>query len=201
MANIKPDGDHPGVAAKRDGVTTAFEVILEELNAVIVQVNSQGAEFMRNANYLEAQRVIESGKHLQVFREKLSRLKDEWIAGHDPSVRQRVQIDNVRQISPHHKAAKTGLSVTLPGGRDIHHPVAADTFVEALQELGLERVKALNIRVNGIPLVASERNYDYTQAKVGPYWVITHSNTEYKRKLLTEIGERLGVRLIVKIVR
>lgn len=200
MNTITPPDTCFDVAMKHDGVTTAFDVILDELDAVTKEVNSQGSDFMKNGKYTEAKRIIESGQQLQAFREKLSGLRAEWLTGQDASMRERVQLNNIRELSPHHKAQKTGLSVMLPNGREIHHHVAADTFVEVLRELGIERVKALDIRVSRIPLVATQRSDKYSQTKVGPYWIITHSNTEYKKKLLGSIGERLGVHLTVKIV-
>lgn len=190
-----------GVTINRDGVTTAFEVILEELDTVTKEVNSQGADFIKSGKYVEAQRIIESGKQLLVFREQLFGLKSEWLTGHDVSIRQRVQINNIRNISPRRKATRTGLSVTCPNGRVIHHHFAADTFVEVLQYLGIERVKTLNIRVNGVPLVSTHKDDKYSQKELGTYWIMTHSNTEAKKMLLTSIADRLGVHLSMKIVK
>jgi hypothetical protein len=54
-----------------DGVTTAFEMILEEIDSVVSEVNSQGAAFLRNNEYQHARDAIASGEKLAGFRRKL----------------------------------------------------------------------------------------------------------------------------------
>jgi hypothetical protein len=76
-----------------DGVTTAFDVILEELIAVVSEVNEQGAQFMKEGKYDDAQKLIESGKQLQRFKEKLYALRSEWSNGLDTATRDRVKIE------------------------------------------------------------------------------------------------------------
>jgi len=52
---------------KNDSVTTAFEIILEEIELVVTEVNLQGAAFLRNSEYPKAIASIETGKKLDAF--------------------------------------------------------------------------------------------------------------------------------------
>jgi hypothetical protein len=185
----------------QDGVTVAFDVIREELEAAANGVNIQGADFLKSGQYDEATILIESGRKMLAFRNKIEALKEEWLNGHDATTRSRVQIENVRSITSHNKAPKTGLSVTFPDGTEIHHQVAAETFAATLNKLGLERVRSLNKKVNGFPLVSNERSDKYDQVKSDTLLVMTHSNTESKKRMLEEIAKELAVLLKVQIVK
>lgn len=184
-----------------DGVTTAFDVILEELIAVVSEVNAQGAQFMKGGKYDDAQKLIESGKQLQRFKEKLDALRSEWSSGLDTATRDRVKIENVRTLASHHKAPKTGLLVRFTNGKVFNESVAAETFSLALQEIGLDRVRSLNKQVNDVPLISAKRHDTYTQHRVGSYYVMTHSNTLSKKRMLEAIAKELGIRISVEIIK
>ena len=146
-----------------DSVSTAFQLILEEIGSVVSEVNSQGASFLRNSDYAKAQSAIESGKKLAAFKEKLEALKQEWISGLDEPTRKQVQfkpIESSRSIASNPKSPKTVLVAKFPDGSVLQEANAADTFTKALKKLGLQDVIALGLKVNNHPLVskqASER--------------------------------------------
>ena len=97
-----------------DGVSTAFQIILEEIDSVVSEVNSQGAAFFRNNDYPKAEEALASGKKLQAFRTKLESLKGEWISGLDEPTRQKVLVQQsavVKSINSSTKSAKTILVV------------------------------------------------------------------------------------------
>ena len=58
-----------------DSVSVAFQLILEEIDVVVSEVNSQGEAFIRNSEYVKAEAAIGSGKKLAAFRIKLEVLK------------------------------------------------------------------------------------------------------------------------------
>ena len=185
---------------QQDGVSAAFEVILEELETVAEEVNEQGTRSWERKNFDQATSLLRTAKELAAFRGKLEALKDEWIKGHDVATRSRVRINNVQSIAPHHKSPKTGLRVTFPNGRVIHHEVAADTFVSAIQEFGLDRVRATGQELNGYPLISDKSHADYSQHRVGTWWVMTHCNTKTKKKLLLRIADALKIPVQVQIL-
>jgi hypothetical protein len=184
-----------------DGVTTAFEVILEELGAVVAEVNAQGAQCMKDGKYDDAQQLIESGKKLQHFKEKLDALRSEWSSGHDNTTRNRVKIENVRSLTSHHKAPKTGLLVRFRNGKIINESIAAETFSLALQEFGFDRVRSLNKQVNEVPLVSSKKHETYSQHRIGSHYIMTHSNTVSKKRMLVAIAKELGIQVDVEIIK
>ena len=185
----------------QDGVSVAFEVILEEIAAVENQLAAEGASAFRERRYDDADRLSTSGKRLLEFREKLEQLRDEWKSGIDVETRQRVKVDPSYTIPSHTKGPKTGIRVTLPNGRVIQRPTAAQTFADAIQEMGIEAVRKLNLKVSGVPLVDMKQDKKYNQAKRGSYFIITHSNTRTKKDLLEQIGKRLGKPLNIEIVK
>jgi hypothetical protein len=76
--------------------------------------------------------------------------------------------------------------------RRFHAASAADAFVQALQEFGLDRVSRLNERLCGRPLVSRERPSGYPRFReVDGWYVLTHSNTRTKLTLLRRIAKRL----------
>ena len=62
---------------KRDGVSVAFEMILEEIQAVEAQLNLEGASAFKESRYKDADRLSATGKQLSEFRGKLEALRKE----------------------------------------------------------------------------------------------------------------------------
>jgi hypothetical protein len=186
-----------------DSVSVAFQIILEEIGTVVSEVNSQGAAFLRNGDYQKAEDVIASGKKLAAFTTKLDALKQEWIAGLDEPTRAKVQVESnkvARTISSSHKSPKTVLVVKFPDGAVLFEAVAADTFAKSLKKLGLQRVSEVGMKVCNHPLVSKQRSASYNQTEIDGYLVMTHSNTEDKRRQLLEIASALKVGLSVDVV-
>ena len=149
----------------QDGVSVVFEVILEEIAAVENQLAAEGSLAFHERRYSDADKLSNSGKRLLEFREKLEYLRDEWTSGIDIETRQRVKVEPGYTISPHTKGPRTKIRVTLPGGRVIERPTAAQTFADVIEEMGIEAVRKLNISVSGIPLVDVKQDQKYNQAQ------------------------------------
>ena len=73
----------------KDGVATAFELIIDEIESVANQIANQGSEAFRQKSYDTAQRLGESGKNLQVFLDRVENLLEDWQRGIDVATRQR----------------------------------------------------------------------------------------------------------------
>ena len=72
------------------------------------------------------------------------------------------------------------------------------TLIKVIEELGIEKVRALGIMSYGIPLVAI-KNYDGPhQTKVGRYYIAGNSATATKAEQIKVIGHLLDIRLEVK---
>ena len=90
----------------------------------------------------------------------------------------------------------------MPNGEKIAHRVGADTFVEVIEKLGIEKVKDLGDKVRRSPLILTSKsdNPNLSQRKSGKYYIITHGTAGAKKKILEKIASELGVRLQVEIV-
>ena len=103
---------------------------------------------------------------------------------------------------PIDKKALRQLVVTIPNGEKIAHRVGADTFVEVIEKLGIEKVKDLGDKVRRSPLILTSKSDkpNLSQRKSGRYYIITHGTAGTKKKILEKIASELGVRLQIEIV-
>jgi hypothetical protein len=184
----------------QDGVTVAFEVILEEMAAVENQLANEGGQAFKSKRYDDATRLSESGKRLLEFREKLEKLKSEWTSGIDVETRKRITVEPGYTIAPHTKGAKTVLKVTLPNGKVIQERKASDTFVKTVEFFGIEAVKSLSLITNNAPLIDIKDSPKYITTQSGRYFVMTHSNTQTKLEQLQQIAKKLGKEITIDIV-
>ena len=91
------------------------------------------------------------------------------------------------------------LVVTMPSGERIDHDVAATTFAEVIEKLGIERVRNLN-KVYIIPIISTSKHHTYDQRPSGRYYIMTNTDTKTKKRLLESIAAALGEPLKVKII-
>lgn len=101
------------------------------------------------------------------------------------------------------RAAPTKLRVIKPNGTVIEEKNASDTFVEAVKQAGLLKVRDLGLKHCRINIVSTtkDKKYGGSQQEVEPgLYVITHSNTEDKKKNLEKISIALGLGWKIEIV-
>lgn len=104
-------------------------------------------------------------------------------------------------ITPHTKSKKTNLQVIFPDGTTISNHFASDTLLQAIERIGSDKVRKLQLIQGGIGLVALEEDEFYRQNKTKDgFWLNTHSSTAQKKKQSDEISRRLDLNLKVKIV-
>ena len=185
---------------KRDGVSVAFDLIFEEISSQEAQLNQKGALAFQQGRYVDADCWSAAGKKLAEFRQKLGTLKGEWSSGIDVKIRERVKVEPGYHIQPHKKGARTNLRITMPDNRVIQRPTAAQAMTDALDLLGVEDVKALDITVSGVPLVGTEPHPRYQQTPLGQYLVCTHSNTKSKKQMLERVAETLKFPIKVDVI-
>ncbi len=63
----------------KNEVNEAFEILLEEIEAVANALNEAGAEAFRAGDYDKARSLIEEATRLAEFREKVKALQKEWL--------------------------------------------------------------------------------------------------------------------------
>ncbi|MCX5966941.1 MAG: hypothetical protein NTV57_04700 [Cyanobacteria bacterium] len=188
-----------------DGVAAAFELIIEEIEAVADEIASLGGDAFKTRDYEKAQVLGESGKSLLSFRSKVSELLEDWQAGIDLDTRRRFSPkpieDKISEPRTHSKTSKTTLRVILPSGEVINEYFAADTFALTIKALGVERVRELRLVETGIPLIDSIKHPQYGQRKVNGWYICTNSSTKRKKDVLETLGKMLGLRLKVEITK
>ena len=129
----------------------------------------------------------------------IAELLDAKLLEHDPQVEHR---DGTKRKNPVERInEKSVLRVTFPDGTVIEDKKAKMTFTKTIQKLGLMRVRNLGITFCGVPIVSNTLDKKYGKAQVpveGGLYVMTHSSTHDKKKMLDKISTRLGVKLIVE---
>lgn len=89
----------------------------------------------------------------------------------------------------------------MADGRWISEDTAIDTFIEVIKALGIEKVKNLNLFVNGIPLIAECNYSDKAQREVETetrtFYVVSGTNTITKKRILDDIANQLNVSMTV----
>lgn len=101
-------------------------------------------------------------------------------------------------------APKTGLRVHRADGTILQENDAATTFTSAIIEAGLMRVRELNVRFCRINVVSTtkDKKYGHAQREASPgLYVLTHSSTKDKKKMLDRINQMLNMGWTIEIVK
>ena len=129
----------------------------------------------------------------------IAELLDAKLLEQDPQVEHR---DGTKRRNPVERInEKSVLRVTFPDGTVIEDKKAKMTFTKTIQKIGLMRVRNLGITFCGVPIVSNtpDKKYGKTQVPVeGGLYVMTHSSTHDKKKMLDKISTRLGIKLKVE---
>ena len=184
---------------KTDDVNVAFDIILEELDSVIEDLNEEGGRAFSKCLYEEASRLSDIGSGLVGFKNKLEELKDEWTSKIDPSTRKRFKVKIKRKPQSSKKGPRTNITVKFRNGPTIQRSKAKNAFVDTIEKFGIEKVKELKFQMRRVPLVGDVKSDQYSQTKVGRYYVITHSTTQEKKQTLEKIANNLRVPITVDI--
>lgn len=187
----------------KDNLSTAFELISDEIEAVADEIAELGSKAFKEKRYAEAQGLAETGENLKSFKDKVDKLLDEWENGFDQVTRIKTKITKIPVAARKNgtRARRTRLRVKFKDGVEFEEHMAADTFVAALQKIGFESVEPLGLSVRGIPLVGSVRSSQYQQRRIDGKYVVTHSSTPEKAEALKDISKRLGLGIAVSIIQ
>lgn len=108
-----------------------------------------------------------------------------------------------RKLKVEQKAPNTGLVVHKKDGTIIQEKNAATTFTEAIRQAGLLNVRSLGLKYCGVNLVSTtkDKKYGNAQREVAPsLYVLTHSNTKDKKKMLDKISNALQLGWKVDVI-
>lgn len=101
-------------------------------------------------------------------------------------------------------APKTGLCIYRKDGSILQEHDAATTFTSAIVEAGLVKVRELGLKFCRINIVATtkDKKYGRAQREAAPgLYVLTHSSTKEKKKMLDKINKSLNMGWTIEIVK
>ncbi|GAA6163248.1 hypothetical protein NBRC116590_09520 [Pelagimonas sp. KU-00592-HH] len=187
-----------------DSVSIAFDLMRLELEAEVDALNAEGAKLFHDSRYEEATALSAKGVALKEFCGRLSKMADEWEDGFAQDFPEVVHPEEVaeahRTILSSSKSSKTILVVRFPDGTVISEPKAAYTLAKAIEKIGFEEVRALEIFVNKENLVSLSKSPKYQDHNLAGYYIKTHSSTSQKKKNLEDIAKALKLDLSVQVV-
>lgn len=108
-----------------------------------------------------------------------------------------------RKFKTEQKSANTELIIHTNNGEIIKEKNAAATFTEAIIQAGVLKVRQLGLKFCGIKIVSTtkDKKYGRAQREVQPgLYVLTHSNTKDKKKILDKISTALNLGWKVEII-
>ena len=100
-------------------------------------------------------------------------------------------------------APKTGLCIRRKDGSILQEHDAATTFTSAIIEAGLLKVRELDVKFCRINVVSTtkDKKYGHAQREAAPgLYVLTHSSTKDKKKMLFKVNGALEVGWRVDVV-
>ena len=98
---------------------------------------------------------------------------------------------------------RTRLRITMPDGSIIEERTAWESLQKFILRVGVEKVRALGLIANKIPLVSNtvDKKYKTAQKPLGNGWLLmTCSDTATKRKQILAIASYLGMKINVDII-
>ena len=125
---------------------------------------------------------------------------DEQVLDFLKSLRGEIKPGNSRKFPPPNTLNQNKrLFVTMPNREIVNHKASADTFVEVIEKLGIERVRHLKKKYI-VPLISTRKHEKYGQRRSGRYYIMTNTDTKTKKRLLEEIAKDLREPLKVEII-
>lgn len=113
-----------------------------------------------------------------------------------PDIKRRASQQRVGKRKPN-----THLRVTMSDGKVFcNEKDATDTFCDVLQEIGLLRVRQLEIMPSGINLISTSKDENRQQRKVGEFYIFTNRSTRQKADQLQEISDRLHLNMKIEVL-
>jgi hypothetical protein len=113
--------------------------------------------------------------------------------------------DTGKTIASHRRRPTREMRVSVNGGHIIFKKHASLTFVEAINQMGIDKVFDLAIERSGVPLIDVKERKFYPKQSVGMYkksgdfYINTQMNNPSKKRVLEEIAERLGIKIEVEV--
>lgn len=93
------------------------------------------------------------------------------------------------------------ITVIMPDGQIFEEPKVVDTFIKTIENIGIKKVKELDIiafKKRKLPLISDYEDTEDTQKQSGQFFIATRVPTNQKLKWLREINSRLKIGMRIK---
>ena len=180
---------------------TLLEITSDLLKSLVPILQRNIATLQHDRNPFLQHRIQQEIKHqqglLHQIEEVKERLQNYLNAPAPDSPEHDLRNDEIRRQSyPSGGALGVTMFGTESGTEQIRFRYTSDTFAKAIEKVGVENVKNLNLVCRHVDLVGTVFYPDIDQKEVGGYYVVTSSNTPEKIRFLNTIANRLDVDLI-----
>ncbi len=110
--------------------------------------------------------------------------------GYDKSIVSSLKINTT-------KSASRLLQVTFPDGTVLQNDKAVQTFLQAIEKIGVDKVCELKMET----LVRADENFERTAqiVQMGNCYINTHSSTAEKKRQLDAVSRKLNLNLLVEV--
>jgi len=160
-------------------VIPAFDMLLEELDAIIPELNQQSAQLMEEKKYPEARKIISKAESVIAFQSKVKALREEWLSMAVPPT----------QKSPEKKKpVKRKMTKMLKQGLRTPNEAFHLPILQALIQLGGSgRVQEVLDIVEDM-LGDRYTKYDYQAIPSNPKSIRWRNNAQWARLKLVQDG-------------
>lgn len=176
------------------------ETVNHQFNQLFAVIGQAGddlklaiAEAGMAGNFATVAANIEECKNLQILEQAIRTSVSQFEKG--------IPSTPVEKPSPHRNRCRKPrglIRVSLPH-RIIQERTIAQTFLETLKALGLERVARLNKIVTAVPLISKQPANGYQrQERVHGWYITTHINQTTATVVLQEIAKELNVAMTIE---
>jgi restriction system protein len=160
-------------------VMPAFDMLMEELDAIVTHFNQQGAQLMQAKNYPQALEAINKAEAVLAYKAKLKALQDEWV---------HMAVPAMPKTQKNKKPVQRKMTKMLKQGLRTPNEAFLIPILQALVGLGgAARVKEVLDRVEEI-LSDQLNKYDYQPIPSNPNIIRWQNNAQWARLKLVQEG-------------
>ncbi|HQA29301.1 MAG TPA: winged helix-turn-helix domain-containing protein [Brevefilum fermentans] len=160
-------------------VMPAFDMLMEELDAIVTHLNQQGAQLMQAKEYAQAREVIVKAEAVLAFQAKVKALQEEWV---------RLSVSSSKKTPRKKQPGQRVMTTMLKQGLRTPNGAFMLPILQALVQLGGSgRVIEVLDRVERM-MKEQLNKYDYESLPSNPKELRWRNNAQWARLNLVQAG-------------
>lgn len=160
-------------------VMPAFDILMEELDAIVTHLNQQGAQLMQAKEYAQAREVIVKAEAVLAFQAKVKALQEEWV---------RLSVSSSKKTPRKKQPGQRVMTTMLKQGLRTPNEAFMLPILQALVQLGGSgRVIEVLDRVERM-MKEQLNKYDYESLPSNPKELRWRNNAQWARLNLVQAG-------------